>query len=140
MNDPQLVTRKVMETPWSFYCAAGWAPECSLPETLDDVPRYPLATLEGRPADMLRSAIPGENIRYVSNSMNALVDVIRTGECIGALPMPVAEQQTDLKRCFVLDVDAGGCGSYSAKGIDTPPICERLSTICLRSSKAGDED
>ena len=40
--------------------------------------------------------------------MKALVDVIKTGEGLGALPMLVGERHPELKRCFVLDIDAGG--------------------------------
>ncbi|MDR3467631.1 MAG: LysR family transcriptional regulator [Xanthobacteraceae bacterium] len=108
MDDPQLVVRKVMDTPWAFYCATSWALDHSVPATAEDVARYPLATLEGRPAAMLRGTLPGAKLRYASNSMKALVEVIKTGECIGALPMLVGEQQRDLRRCFVLDIDAGG--------------------------------
>lgn len=108
LNDPQLVVRKVMETPWAFYRSTKWPPERGAPETLNDLARYPLGTLEGRPSEMLRRAIPGVNIRYVSNSMKALVEVIKAGECVGALPMLVGEQQSELTRCFALDLDAGG--------------------------------
>lgn len=96
-----------METPWAFYRAAVWAPERRPPETVDDAARFPLATLDGRPAEMLRSALPGANIRYVSNSMKALVEVIKTGECLGALPMLVGEREAELERCFMLELDAG---------------------------------
>ena len=57
---------------------------------------------------MLSSVIPASTVRYASNSMKALIEVIKTGECVGALPILVGEQNADLKRCFVLDVDAGG--------------------------------
>lgn len=108
MDDPRLVVRKVMETPWAFYRAASGREDHAEPTGPQDLSRYPLATLEGRPADMLRAAIPSANIRYVSNSMKALIDVIATGGCVGALPMLVGEGQDQLRRCFVLDLDAGG--------------------------------
>ncbi len=108
MNDPSMVVRKVMETPWAFYCARRWAKSHAPPRTPAEVAPHPLATLEGRPADRLRADLPDADIRYASNSMKALIEVIRTGECIGALPMLVGEQHSDLTRCFVLEIDAGG--------------------------------
>ena len=104
LDNPRLVARKVMETPWAFYGAAGGV----LPRTADELIHHPLAALEGRPVAMLQSALPGGEIRYVSNSMKALVEMIRTSDCVGALPMLVGETQPGLARCFALDIDAGG--------------------------------
>ena len=108
MTDPQLVVRKVMETPWAFYRGTNWASGRKPPDGVEEARHHPIATLEGRPHAMLLSALPGANIRYVSNAMKALVDVLKTSECIGALPMLVGDAHPELKRCFVLDIDAGG--------------------------------
>jgi DNA-binding transcriptional LysR family regulator len=108
MTEKALVARKIMETPWAFYCVSTYAAEAGMPKTLDDISRHPIAALEGRPTDMLRAAFPQVNIRAISNSMNALVEVIKSGGCIGAVPMLVGEQHRELVRCFVLDIDAGG--------------------------------
>ncbi len=108
MDDPQLVVRKVMDTPWAFYCAASWVGARPMPTSPADVAAYPLATLEGRPAALLAAALPTANVRYVSNSMKALIEVIKGGECVAALPMMVGDAQADLVRCFAVDVDAGG--------------------------------
>ncbi len=108
MEEQQLVVRKVMDTPWAVYCAAAWAKGHEMPTSITEAATHPLATLEGRPSAMLSSVIPASTVRYASNSMKALIEVIKTGECVGALPILVGEQDADLKRCFVLDVDAGG--------------------------------
>jgi DNA-binding transcriptional LysR family regulator len=108
MTDPALVARKIMDTPWAFYCAGAYAPEAGLPQTLHEISCHPIAALEGRPTDMLRDAFPTADIRTISNSMTALVEVIKSGGCIGAVPMLVGEQHVELTRCFVLDIDAGG--------------------------------
>ncbi len=108
MDDPNLVVRKVMDTPWGFYRAMAWPTDRASPREISDVAAYPLATLEGRPAALLNAAIPGANIRYASNSMKALVEVIKSGECIGALPILIGERDPALSLCFVLPVDAGG--------------------------------
>ena len=108
LENPRLVVRKLMDTPWAFYASAIRTIGDPPPQNAGEVIRHPVATLEGRPASILQSQLPGANIRYVSNSMKAIVETIKTSECVGALPMMVGEAEPGLRRCFTLDLDSGG--------------------------------
>jgi len=108
MDNAKLVVRKLMDSPWAVYASAARVFDGPPPKSLLEIPRYPLATLEGRPAEILRRLFPNANLRYVSNSMKALVEAIKTSDCLGALPMLVGDADPALRRCFTIDLDGGG--------------------------------
>ena len=83
LDDPQLIVRKVMETPWAFYRAAAWPLERGVPQGPEDLPRFPLATLEGRPEALLRSAVPGATPAYAAR-VRAGVAALTPPACRGA--------------------------------------------------------
>ena len=77
MDNAKLVVRKLMDSPWAVYASAARTFDGPPPQSLVEGLRYPLATMEGRAAATLRRLVPGANIRYVSNSMKALVEPSR---------------------------------------------------------------
>ncbi len=106
-SDPNLIARKMMDSPWAVYCSAAYAADKGAPRDLATALAAPLAMLTGRPAETVISLRPDADIRFTTPSMPALVDAISSGDCISALPILVGDQ-TDLVKCFDLDIDAGG--------------------------------
>lgn len=108
IKEPDLVARKIMATPWAFYCSNGYAAQTGAPRTMSEAMAHPLVTLAGTPAEMLRSLHPAADIRHTTNSMTALVSALCGGHGVGALPVIVGDRQPGLTRCF--DVPIGNTG------------------------------
>lgn len=107
LRDPALIARKLCPSSWAMYCGLGYAslrtPPASLPEALG----HPLAMLAGQPVAIVRQIAPNAELRHVSNSMSALLELIAKGEVVGALPMLIGDRRKDLIRCCPVDLDGG---------------------------------
>ncbi len=120
-DNAKLVVRKLIDDPWGVYASAARTFDGPAPQTLVEASRYPLATMEGRATEILRRLVPGANIRYVSNSMRALVEGIKTSDCIGGLPIMIGDADPGLQRLFTLDIDGGGVWIVFHERLQTAP-------------------
>lgn len=100
-----LVCRKLVATPWAVYRGRNFDPGN---EPLSDIAaclRHPIATLAGRPSEMLRALDPAPEIRFTTNSLIALAERVTRGDCLAAMPIQVENGRADLIRCFDLVAD-----------------------------------
>jgi DNA-binding transcriptional LysR family regulator len=98
-EEPSLILRKLRDDPWGVYCSRAYAARQGAPETLADLARHPLVSLEAA-LDGIRAAGLAGAVRQVVTSMPSLQAAVLTGGYVGALPQIVAEGSEDLQFCF----------------------------------------
>lgn len=100
IEDPDLIARKVADTPWGFYCGLAYAQRTDVPRDMMEALAHPLAVPAGELAeDALRQLHPAVTIGYSSNSTAALADAIASGGFVGPLPRVVGDRRADLHLC-----------------------------------------
>lgn len=103
-----LITRKIDDHPFLFYCSKDYQDAHGKPGSLADMTDHRLLSYSQSFADnvkilgALRSELPEKNIVFRVDSPEGMRAVIKTGVGVGVLPWVLGEEDPDLSRCFGL--------------------------------------
>jgi DNA-binding transcriptional LysR family regulator len=96
-NDPQLVRRRLPDSLWALYATQDYVDRHGMP-TFSTILTHGVATLDGAPRDAAIAL--GVNIVHVTNTIGALIAIVRGHGCVGAIPCVAGHAAADLIRCF----------------------------------------
>ena len=103
-----LITRKIDDHPFLFYCSKDYQEAHGKPRSLADLTDHRLLSYSEtfaasvRILGALRSELPETNIVFRVDSPEGMRAVIKTGVGVGVLPWVLGEEDSDLVRCFGL--------------------------------------
>lgn len=96
-NDPLLIRRRLPDSLWALYATQAYIDRHGMP-TFATILEHGVATLDGAPRDAAMAL--GVHIAHVTNTIGALIAIVRGGECVGAMPCVAGNGAPDLVRCF----------------------------------------
>lgn len=104
---PDVVRRRLTDTVWAIYMARSLAEERGLPESEEDVRRFPLVSgsdtiAAAPPIVFLESKAGPGQVVFRSNSLPGLLAATEAGLGLGALPALAASGNQALVRCTAL--------------------------------------
>ncbi|PZQ63768.1 MAG: LysR family transcriptional regulator [Phenylobacterium zucineum] len=94
-----LVRRKLRDDPWGVYCSTTYAAARGTPADFAQLADHPMVAHESA-MPTIRELGLEHTVRQVVNSLGAVVAMIRSGACVGALPQIAASGVDDLRLCF----------------------------------------
>ncbi len=106
-EDGELLGRKIGDSQWAVYASRGYIDRFGRPERIDDLPRHALVGFDEsmakhRLSQWLGEVAPGVALAGQCNSVLGLIDSVKAGVGIAALPMALGDAEPDLVR--VIDV------------------------------------
>ena len=102
-TDADLVGRKIADSLWAVYASRGYIARHGRPETIADLARHPLVSLDEslrghRVVAWLKDVAPEATIAARNNSVLGLVYAVKAGLGIGPLPTAIADTEPELVR------------------------------------------
>ncbi len=95
-TDADLTGRKIAESVWAVFASRAYLDEYGQPETLADLARHRLVSLDGMPGHRavawLAEVAPNGQIVSRSSSVLGLVQAVKAGVGIGPLPNVIGEE------------------------------------------------
>lgn len=103
--DLDLVGRKVADSLWAVYASRDYVARHGAPASLAEAARHPWAGLDAamgqhRLTQWLQQAVPAASIAATSSSVLGLVQSVKAGVALGALPTALGDADPDLLRLF----------------------------------------
>lgn len=103
--DLDLVGRKVADSLWAVYASRDYVARHGAPASLADAAGHPWAGLDAamgrhRLTQWLEQALPAARIAATSSSVLGLVQSVKAGVALGALPTALGDGEADLVRLF----------------------------------------
>lgn len=100
-SDDSLVGRKVADVAWGLYASRTYVERHGAPASAEDLDRHSIvgfidAMVEHRAARWLRSAAPRAQIRAECGNVPSVFLAVKSGACVGPLPIPLADTDDDL--------------------------------------------
>jgi DNA-binding transcriptional LysR family regulator len=108
VDGDDLVTRKIDDHPFLFYCSKDYQQKNGAPGSAADLVNHRLLSYSETFAEKirilgaLRDELPEKNIVFRVDSPEGMRAVIKTGVGVGVLPWFLGEEDPDLCRCFGL--------------------------------------
>lgn len=104
-TEDELIGRKIADSIWAVYASHTYIEQQGRPESLDDLNRHRIVSLDEtmsrhRLVAWLNSVAPNATIVARNNSILGLLQAVRSGLGVSALPIPMAEQYDELVRLF----------------------------------------
>jgi DNA-binding transcriptional LysR family regulator len=104
-DDGQLVGRKVADSLWAVYASRDYVARHGAPGSLDEARAHPWVALDAHMAGhrldtWLRQSLPGVTVAATSSSVLGLVQSVKAGVAVGALPTALGDAEPDLQRLF----------------------------------------
>lgn len=105
-TEDELIGRKIADSIWAVYASRSYIDRHGRPERIEDLNRHRLVSLDEamskhRLVAWIGSVAPKATIAARNNSILGLMQAVKSGLGVSALPTPMADQQEDLVR--VLD-------------------------------------
>ncbi len=102
-EDGALVGRKIADSVWAIYASQAFLDRHGKPGSIADIARFPLAGLDEsmaghRLSKWLAEVAPHGAISSRNNSMLGMMQAIRSGLGLGALPAALGDKDADLVR------------------------------------------
>lgn len=102
-TEDELIGRKIADSIWAVYASSDYIERHGMPERIDDLASHRLVSVDEsmsrhRLAKWLRDAAPEATIAARANSILGLLQAVKSGLGVGALPVSMAEGQPDLVR------------------------------------------
>ncbi|MGB8819246.1 MAG: LysR family transcriptional regulator [Rhizobiaceae bacterium] len=102
-EDDALVGRKIADSIWAVYAGQSFIDRHGKPETVADIAKYPIAGLDEsmsghRLSKWLAQVAPHGTITSRNNSMLGMMQAIRSGLGLGALPAALGDKDPELVR------------------------------------------
>jgi DNA-binding transcriptional LysR family regulator len=93
------------ERDWAVYASRSYIARHGRPERLEDLDRHRVVSLDEamsrhRLVGWLKSVTPNATIAARNNSILGLMQAVKSGLGVSALPIPLAEQHEELVRLF----------------------------------------
>jgi len=104
-TEDELVGRKIADSIWSVYASRSYVEQHGKPERPEDLDQHRVVSLDAamsrhRLVGWLNSAAPNATVAARSNSILGLMQAVRSGLGVSALPVSMAEQDVELVRLF----------------------------------------
>ena len=104
-TEDELIGRKIADSIWAVYASRAYIEQHGKPERPEDLDRHRLVSLDEamskhRLVGWLNSIAPNATIAARNNSILGLMQAVKSGLGVSALPIPMAEQQEELVRLF----------------------------------------
>lgn len=104
-TEDELVGRKIADSIWTVYASRSYVEQYGRPERPEDLDRHRVVSLEDamsrhRLVGWLSSVAPNATVAARSNSILGLMQAVRSGLGVSALPVSMAEQEAELVRLF----------------------------------------
>jgi DNA-binding transcriptional LysR family regulator len=104
-GDTRTSGRKIADSIWAVYASHAYIELHGKPERPEDLDRHRIVSLDEsmrkhRLVAWLNSAAPNATIVARNNSILGLLQAVKSGLGVSALPIPMAEQQVELVRLF----------------------------------------
>ncbi len=96
-NDPLLIRRRLPDSQWALYATQDYIDRHGMP-SFETILTHGVATLDGAPRDA--AVALGVHIAHVTNTIGALIAIVRGDGCVGAMPCLAGDGAPDLVRCF----------------------------------------
>jgi DNA-binding transcriptional LysR family regulator len=104
-TEDELVGRKIADSIWAVYASRPYLEQHGRPERPEDLDRHRVVSLDEamsrhRLVGWLNSVAPNATIAARNNSILGLMQAVKSGLGVTALPVSMAEQQEELVRLF----------------------------------------
>lgn len=104
-TEDELVGRKIADSIWAVYASRSYVEQHGKPERPEDLDRHRVVSLDEamskhRLVGWLNSVAPNATIAARNNSILGLMQAVKSGLGVSALPVSMAEQQEELVRLF----------------------------------------
>ena len=104
-TEDELVGRKIADSIWGVYASRSYVEQHGKPERPEDLDQHRVVSLDDamsrhRLVGWLNSAAPNATVAARSNSILGLMQAVRSGLGVSALPVSMAEQDVELVRLF----------------------------------------
>jgi DNA-binding transcriptional LysR family regulator len=104
-TEDELIGRKIADSIWAVYASRSYIEHHGMPERAEDLDRHRLISLDEsltrhRLVAWLNSVAPNATIVARNNSILGLLQAVKSGLGVSALPIPMAEQHDELVRLF----------------------------------------
>lgn len=96
-NDPLLIRRRLPDSQWALYATQAYIDRHGMPG-FATILEHGVATLDGAPRDAATAL--GVHIAHVTNTIGALIAIVRGDGCVGAMPCLAGDGAAGLIRCF----------------------------------------
>lgn len=106
-EDGELLGRKIGDSQWAVYASRGYIERFGRPQRIDELPRHALVGFDEsmakhRLSQWLGEVAPGVVLAGCCNSVLGLIDSVKAGVGVAALPMALGDAEPDLVR--VIDI------------------------------------
>lgn len=103
--DANLVGRKVADSLWAVYASRDYVAQHGAPSSLEQASAHRWVAFDGSMAGhrldaWLRQSLPSAAVAATSSSVLGLVQSVKAGVAIGALPTALGDAEPDLQRLF----------------------------------------
>ena len=100
-DEGDLVGRKIADSIWAIYASQSFLEKYGKPANIEDIVNFPIAGLDEtlanhRLSKWLADTLPNAKIASRNNSMLGLVQAVRAGLGLGALPAALGNKEPDL--------------------------------------------
>ncbi len=104
-TEDELIGRKIADSIWAVYASHSYIDQYGKPERPEDLDRHRLVSLDQpmskhRLVTWLSNVAPNATIVGRNNSILGLLQAVKSGLGVSALPVPMAEQHDELVRLF----------------------------------------
>lgn len=104
-TEDELIGRKIADSIWAVYASRSYVEQHGKPERPEDLDRHRVVSLDEamskhRLVGWLNSVAPNATIAARNNSILGLMQAVKSGLGVSALPVSMAEQQKELVRLF----------------------------------------
>ncbi|MEW5683587.1 MAG: LysR family transcriptional regulator [Pseudomonadota bacterium] len=95
-----LIRRKLRDDPWGVYCSTSYAAANGAPGDFAELASHPMVAHDAAMPAVRQLGLE-HTVRQVVNSLGAVLAMVRSGACVGALPQLATLGVTDLQLCFM---------------------------------------
>jgi DNA-binding transcriptional LysR family regulator len=104
-TEDELIGRKIADSIWAVYASHAYIEQYGKPKRPEDLDRHHLVSLDKpmskhRLVTWLSNVAPNATIVGRNNSILGLLQAVKSGLGVSALPVPMAEQHDELVRLF----------------------------------------
>lgn len=104
-TEDELIGRKIADSIWAVYASHAYIEQHGKPDRLEDLDRHRIVSLDKpmsnhRLVTWLSNVAPNATIVGRNNSILGLLQAVKSGLGVSALPVPMAEQHDELVRLF----------------------------------------
>jgi DNA-binding transcriptional LysR family regulator len=104
-TEDELIGRKIADSIWAVYASHAYIEQHGKPDRPEDLDRHRIVSLDEsmnrhRLVAWLNSVAPNATVVARNNSILGLLQAVKSGLGVSALPIPMAEQHYELVRLF----------------------------------------